>query len=230
MRATTPFGRCESYAWVPMGPAGLRLKELNRDPVTGARTALLSSPARAGVECKAQYHDGEEEFFCLAGTFTFDGVQWFRPGSYVCFPPRVVHGARVQVPDGYLLYLRTHGSTDAVRVSEPHSDRPYRLDGRIDAPQALLLDPAPDSLPAEVRVLRRESECTVELHRVPAGEFVRTSDWRGAPAEMLLTAGMLRTPDATIAAEGYGFYADGADVPTLRAIESATLLVHLGPW
>jgi hypothetical protein len=230
MRATVPFGDCEARAWVPMGPAGLQLKELNRDPATGARTALLVSPPRAGVECKAQYHDGEEEFFCLAGTFTFDGVHWFRPGSYACFPPRVVHGARVQVPGGYRLYLRTRGSSDAVRVAEPTSDEPYRLDGRLDAPQALLLEPAEEPRPAEIRALRREPEGTVELHRIAPGESVRTADWRGAPVELLLTAGRLHASDATLAPEAYGFYPDGADVPSLRAIEACTLLVHRGAW
>jgi hypothetical protein len=52
------------------------------------------------VEHKAQYHPGHEEFLCLDGRFTFDGVDWFVPGSYVHFPPRTVHGASVQVPGG----------------------------------------------------------------------------------------------------------------------------------
>lgn len=230
MRATVPLSGCEGHAWVPMGPSGLQLKELNRDPVTGARTSLLVSPPRSGVEHKAQYHDGEEEFFCLGGTFTFDGVHWFRSGSYACFPPRVVHGARVQVPDGYRLYLRTRGSTDAVRVSEPSSVEPYRLDGRLDAPQALLLEPARDARPSEVRVLRREPDGTVEVHRIAPGETVRTTDWRGTPVELLLAEGTLRTPDTSLASEAYGFYPDGADVPSLHAVDPCTLLVHRGAW
>jgi hypothetical protein len=93
---------------------GVATKVLNTDPVSGARTVLLRSDPRPVTEAtrrRAHFHDGTEEFFSLGPRFTFDNGIWLDRGAYVHVPPRTVHGTDVQVPDGYLLYLRTSGGT-----------------------------------------------------------------------------------------------------------------------
>jgi hypothetical protein len=212
---------------VPLGTAGLQLQELNRDPETDARTAILVSPPRTALEHKAQYHRSEEEFYCLAGRFTFDGQHWFEPGGYACFPAGVVHGAHVRVPGGYRVYLRTSGDTTATPVAQPCSETPYRMDGRSDAPHAVQLSENAASNP---RILRTDGSRSVERWRLRAGEALPVERWRGAPLEMLLVAGQLLAAGEPIAAPAYGFYPDAGEVSPLTSLGEAELLVHRGDW
>ncbi len=230
MRRSTALQPTESIPWRSLGNTGLLIRELNCDPVTGARTSLLKSPPRPQPEAKAQYHFSEEEFFCLAGRFTFDGNHWFRPGSYACFPAGVVHGADVRVPDGYLLYLRTSGSTEAVRVAQPRSSIPYRDDGRDDAPQAVLLDAELAAESPQRQILRRDKERSVELWRVRAGWSRVSDDWSSAPIELIVVSGELQTDGRVLQTGTYGFYGVAEPRPALLAISESVLLVHIGDW
>lgn len=229
MRSAIPLGPTDSTPWAPLGTSGLMLKELNRDPSTGARTAFVTSPPRPGTERKAQFHASEEEFFCLEGRFTFDGEHWFRPGAYACFPAGVVHGAHVQVPVGYRLYLRTSGSTEAVRVPTPRSTQPYREDGRDDSPQALLIDTGWPDVP-EQQTLRSIPGGAIDLKRMPAGAVLDTCAWHALPVEILLVSGTLGSNDRVLLPGAYGFYPLGEELPMLTALEDATILVHWGHW
>lgn len=229
MRSAIPLGPTDSIPWAPLSNSGLMIKELNRDPLTGARTAFVSSPARPGTEQKAQFHASEEEFFCLEGRFTFDGEHWFRPGAYACFPAGVVHGAHVQVPVGYRLYLRTSGSTEAVRVQTPRSKRPYREDGRDDSPQAVLTNTGWPDLPAH-QTLRSIPNGAIDLKRLHTGAVLDTCAWHTLPVEILLVSGTLGSKNRFLTPGAYGFYPLGDALPMLTALEDTTILVHWGHW
>lgn len=108
--------------WVPVGTPGVFEKILNEDDVTGARTVMLKSlprPSEQLPDQRPQYHPVDEEFFCLSGRFTLEGDVWFEPGSYVYYPPNLVHGYAVDVPGGYEIYLRNSGSLSTKRVESP---------------------------------------------------------------------------------------------------------------
>ena len=229
MRLAIPLGPTEAIPWAPLSATGLMIKELNRDPLTGARTAFVLSPPRSGTEQKAQFHSSEEEFFCLDGHFTFGGDHWFRPGAYACFPAGVVHGAHVQVPVGYRLYLRTSGSTEATRVTAPRSEQPYREDGRDDSPQAVVIDTGwPDV--AEDQRLRSIPGGAIDLRQVHTGTVLDADTWHALPVEILLVSGRLHSNNRFLSPPAYGFYPVGEELPRLTALEDSTVLVHWGHW
>jgi hypothetical protein len=105
----------ETLPWSWSADGGIATKVLNTDPVNGARTVLLKSAPRAVNEAtrrRAHYHFGAEEFLSLGSAFSFDDGYWHGRLSYAYIPPLTVHGTDVQVPDGYLLYLRTLGPAE----------------------------------------------------------------------------------------------------------------------
>lgn len=233
MRSSVALRSVDSLAWQPAGVPGIDIKPLNVDPATGARTSLLRSAVRTTVEHKAQYHPGDEEFLCLDGRFTFDGLQWFVPGSYVHFPPRTVHGASVQVPGGYLLYLRTTGTAVAHAVSVPRHTTPYAL----DAPDAG--SPATVSRvtagPAEAggsEALRREpgGAGKVLWSTLRAGESLPDAvAAHDGPLEMLLVSGALRASGGRVVqGPAYGFYPQGLREEPLVADADSAILTHSG--
>lgn len=241
MRPSVAFGPVPSHGWEAAGAAGIELLPLNRDPASGARTALIRSVPRSGVERKAQYHQCEEEFLCLAGRFTFDGMRWMRPLSYACYPPQVVHGARVSVPGGYLLYVRTSGSTQAYAVQRPVSDQAYHLeDSRVHEPVVLLEHPpaplpgAPDTPGIRQRVLRVDpgTRASVTLWEFPGGARDLFHHLPAAtPLEVLLVA--VNAPvDEGPACDvlAYGCYGAEEVRPSYDATGSVIALVHAGPW
>jgi hypothetical protein len=103
----------------------MQRKVLNGVPEQGPHTMLLYSAPRDPDINFAQYHPIDEEFLCLEGDFTFDGSSWFGPGSYAFYPAYFVHGTRVHVRGGYLLYLRQSGPSELLKVDQPTSHTPY---------------------------------------------------------------------------------------------------------
>lgn len=101
--------------WVWSADAGIGTKVLNEDTTSGARTVLLCSKPRPVTEAtrrRAHYHEGVEEFLSLGPAFSFDDNVWHHRLSYLFLPPGTVHGTDVQVPEGYLLFLRTGGGAE----------------------------------------------------------------------------------------------------------------------
>jgi hypothetical protein len=229
---------------------------LNHDPATGARTALIRSVPRQGVERRAHYQHCEEELLCLAGRFTFDGVHWMRALSYACYPPQVVHGARVSVPGGYLLYLRTSGPTQAYPVAEPVREEAYHsADSGILAPILVLehtLQPLQDSLAREAsidtpgerhhtaakrtprRVLRTDPPRQAEVSLCEFGESERELFQHfpaATPLEVLMVRVGAEAGDTLDSRSlSYGFYGPGDARPAIDADGRAVALVHSGPW
>lgn len=121
----------DAIPWEPLS-AVLQRKVLNGSPDTGPHTMLLRSEARDPGPAFAQYHAIDEELYCLDGDFTFDGSTWFYAGSYAYYPAYFVHGAKVHVRGGYLLYLRVSGVSELFKVDEPASAVPYYV-GEGDA-------------------------------------------------------------------------------------------------
>ncbi|MDX2224678.1 MAG: hypothetical protein SFV21_18135 [Rhodospirillaceae bacterium] len=107
----------------PSGPGGggIATKVLNADAAFDARTVLLRAAPRAvnaQTRRKAHFHRGGEEFLSLGPPFSFDDGLWNPRLAYAYLPPGTVHGRDVQVPDGYLLYLRTWGSAQPLFLTE----------------------------------------------------------------------------------------------------------------
>lgn len=257
MRRSVPLTPLGSGHWESAGAVGVEMLTLNHDPATGARTALIRSVPRHGVERRAHYQHCEEELLCLAGRFTFDGVHWMRPWSYACYPPQVVHGARVSVPDGYLLYLRTSGPAQAYPVAEPVQDEAYHspdsgilerivvLEHTLESLQyspttsaaatypAAATDPMAANCPRR-RVLRTDPPRQAEVSLWEFGD----SDCdlfqhfpAATPLEVLIVrvgAGAGDTLDPLPLS--YGFYGPGDARPAIDADGLAVALVHSGPW
>lgn len=122
----TSIGPIDTRAldWEPMSDL-LRYKLLNGSMDGGAYTMILQSDSRTPQEHRGQYHPADEEFYCLAGDFTFDGSTWFKPGSYAFYPAYFVHGTRVHVRGGYEVYLRIGGTNELYWEDYPKSDVPY---------------------------------------------------------------------------------------------------------
>ncbi len=217
MRTAFPLEAIGDRPWVPLRPDGaVECIELNLDRDSGARTRLLRSQPRPIIEHKTQSHAGEEEFLVLEGRFTFDGEPWFEPGSYVRLPPSTPHGSRVEVPQGYLLYLRTTERSAADVGSS-----------------GLLVTAALNGLePGANRLLRAASgrPDRVETRHVRAGMPVfLPSD--PLPREVLLLRGSVRaTMVEEIAAPAYGFVVDEPPCADWIAASDALLLLHLGSW
>jgi hypothetical protein len=257
MRRSVPLAAVGSGHWEATGAVGIEMRTLNHDPVTGARTALIRSVPRQGVERRAHYQHCEEELLCLAGRFTFDGVHWMRALSYACYPPQVVHGARVSVPGGYLLYLRTSGPTQAYPVAEPVTDEAYHsADSGILEPIVVLehtLEPLQDS-PTDEAAAKRQAAATDQVAaECPRRRVLRTEPTRQAevslwefgdsdrdllrhfpvatPLEVLIVrVGAEAGDTADSPSLSYGFYGPGDARPSIDAYGPTVALVHAGPW
>lgn len=130
MRPPIPFLDANALPWEGPPGGGVFSKTLNADPAMAAKTMLLRSDPRPVTEQnrrRAHYHEGSEEFLSLGPRFTFDAGLWLERLAYVHMPPRTVHGSDVQVPDGYLLYLRTSGATQPNFMPEPKERYPFSL-------------------------------------------------------------------------------------------------------
>jgi hypothetical protein len=128
MKTDQAFIELDNVPWTSVNE-NISMKLLNGLADSGPYTAILKSEPRPPDPHRGQYHAVDEEFYCLGGLFTFDGTHWFRKGSYVHFPPHYVHGARVHVEQGYLLYLRISGTVTTDFVEKPTSSSPYLLEG-----------------------------------------------------------------------------------------------------
>lgn len=127
MKTNQAFVNVADVPWERVNDKVLR-KVLNGNGDQGPHTAILKSAPRAPEPHRGQYHLVDEEFYCLGGNFTFDGENWFRKGTYVHYPAKCVHGARVHVKDGYLVYLRMGGTVTVNFIDNPTNDSPYMLD------------------------------------------------------------------------------------------------------
>jgi len=128
MKTEQAFTNSENVPWTRVND-NVSMKLLNGLSNDGPYTAILRSVPRSPDPHRGQYHAVDEEFYCLGGKFTFDGIHWFRRGSYAHFPAHYVHGSRVHVEQGYLLYLRMSGTLTTNFVDKPKSNSPYPLKG-----------------------------------------------------------------------------------------------------
>jgi hypothetical protein len=184
---------------------------------------------------------GDEEFFCLEGRFTFDGQVWFAPGSYVHFPPHFVHASHVEVPEGYLLYLRTTGDGRAYPVGPRDSVDPSFAEPLGSVSSATIVDTKASAastqqgghrIASPVQILRRAdgpNPCRIELGILAAGENLCRECHE--PIEVLLVSGALVDGSGNIlTAPAYGYYPTGLGASHYAALETSNVLVHFGPW
>jgi hypothetical protein len=213
--------------WEQAGARGVEMLTLNHDPDTGARTALIRSAPRDGIEDKSHYHHCEEEFLCLAGRFSFDGQHWMRPLSYACYPSHVVHGTRVSVPGGYLLYLRTSGSTQAyVAAQEAECATADPIIQYVREPAA--------TTGFRRRVLRTQPEMDAAVTLWGFADDARDI-FQHFPAATPLEVLVFRPGSEALDGEdslalAYGHFGPGDVRPCFDADGSSVALVHSGRW
>lgn len=245
MRRSVPLAPIQLDRWEPAGAAGVEMVTLNQDLDSGARTALIRSVPRDGVERKSHFHHCEEEFLCLAGRFSFDGRHWMQPLSYACYPSHFIHGTRVSVPGGYLLYLRTSGSTQAFVASEPVTIETSKQVMPPDAEPILAAEhafepfregPTRQSAPERIRrrSLRSQPQINAEVTLWEFGDnagemFQHFPD--ATPLEVLIFRAGPEAVDGTDSLVlAYGYFAPGDVRPALETEGLAFALVHSGGW
>lgn len=234
MRTSVPCLDTSAIEWSAGAP--ISRKVLNGDPDAGAHTVLLRSAPRPQPEVKPQFHDVDEEFFCLEGRFTFDGRTFFEPRSYVFFPAGTVHGSAVHVPDGYVIYLRNGGRVGSFGVKRPAHPTPYAVEPAGSERQITMIAPPrpTDWTGSELSIGwrplggRAASGESATLLRLPAG-------WRGRPArqagyvELLVLEGLVEKEDGHALGPGcYAYAAPGEEQPGMTSPAGALVLVNHG--
>lgn len=132
MRPLTEILDVDAMQWQPLGSSpGLYSKLLNRDPETGARTALQRMVPADGYKSPAvaHYHHTYEEIIGIKGCFSFDSKRWIRPLSYVFHPPLSVHGFKSSVPEESWFLSRVEHDLDFNFVEAPTHDDIYPVNG-----------------------------------------------------------------------------------------------------
>jgi hypothetical protein len=167
------------------------------------------------------------------------------PFSYACYPPQVVHGASVSVPGGYLLYLRTSGSTELYPVSEPVMEEAYHHPDSQVLEKIVVLEhtrrrgsgkrvaqASPILMHPRVLRAKPEGDAAVTLWEFDSGARNLFQHFPPAtPLEVLLVR------PGSEAAEGmdsrylaYGCYGPGDARPSIDAEGDVVALVHAGSW
>ncbi len=208
--------------------------------MTGARTLLLRSAPRPAIEItdrRPQHHPVDEEFLCLDGRFTLEGSEWLTPLTYVYYPAGLVHGFRVDIPDGYEVYLRNSGPLVTERVDTPAQDRPYftASEGEnrgvpVVAYCADLIRDAVLSPQTSIVTLRNDkrNNNAAFIVCVPLGGCLESRlEESGASAEVFILEGGLRLSDRKlIGKRGYASLVAPAHL-RMTAAESTILLLNV---
>ncbi|WP_439534946.1 hypothetical protein, partial [Polymorphobacter sp.] len=100
------------------GPNGLRITRLREDVATGAHSLILEAPPRAPGGSRPHFHLVSEEMFNLGPSMTFDAGRPLPRHGYARYPAQMRHGAAVDLPDGYRLFVRYGGAAE-VHFAEP---------------------------------------------------------------------------------------------------------------
>lgn len=246
MRPLTEILDVDALEWQPLGPPGLYSKLLNRDPDTGARTALQRMVPADGYTSPtvAHYHTTYEEIIGIKGCFSFDSKRWIRPLSYVFHPPLAVHGFKSTVPEESWFLSRVEHDLDFNFVPEPAQDDIYPVDGtpphrRIEA----LADPLAERgmSPKQWGDSATPVEwCALSTHP-QSGEgsaLVRIpSDWTTTIAgvvhrkylEIFVIDGALELDGESMRRHFYTFRPEGAFPQTLSSPQGALIYLNFGP-
>jgi quercetin dioxygenase-like cupin family protein len=243
MRPHIPFLDTNKMDWTQTAP-GRFMKLLSKDSVTQARTSIaLSDPTVEGFRAQPRphYHYVDEEIFCLDGTFTFDGDNWFTQYSYVFYPAGVVHGHRSAVPVPYTMMGRSSGHMTWTYLDEAAQPQPYARDEfEMPRPYVSITDPDILSWPADLdfdwggtaRILSENGE-TGEgsaLLRLPAGwagerAFHRNPHYR----EFMVLEGEVRFDDGYAFTAGcYSHVPPGIMIPRAHAVADTIIYVSFG--
>lgn len=229
MRHLIPHLDTLSLPWQWAAGGGIASKVLNADDAAGARTVLLRSAPRAVTEDsrrRAHFHLGSEEFISLGPPFSFDDDAWNPRLAYAFLPPGTVHGRDVQVPDGYLLYLRTRGPAEPrfltahaapaapagtpVRIADPTAG-PWQARGGA-AVRPLNVDPAGGEHAA---LIRMPDDYAGPLPVDAARQY-----------EILTLEGRWRCAGAVHRGGAYACLTGADDPPAVRVEREALLVVH----
>lgn len=114
-------------------PSGLRIKLLHTyrdgdeagEGERGARTMILQSPPRAAGASKPHRHNCSEEVFNLGPRMQFDEGQALATGGFMLHPAGSVHGANIDLPQGYrlLVHTPTKAVVEPVATDNMHSSQ-----------------------------------------------------------------------------------------------------------
>lgn len=237
-RKTTSVLRVDVLEWTKLDE-NLSICVLNGSTESGPHTAILKSRSRSPNPLRGQYHPVDEEFYCLDGGFTFDGTTWFSEGAYAYYPANFVHGGRVHVKDGYLLYLRMSGLATINWVEDPKYDSPYLIRGHSS-------DRSPIQATAHELSSRLAQGNTASPLGMLAmatnprtGEGTAIFDWRENQSgtltlvcpgylEIFAHTGEYRSEDQTIEPHAYLCQVGRTAKLTLQLVKSGRLLISYG--
>ncbi len=245
MRPLTEILDVDAMPWQPLGPPGLYSKLLNRDPESGARTALQRMDPADGYTAPevAHYHSTYEELLGVKGNFSFDSRRWIKPLSYLFHPPHCVHGFKSTVPEESWFLSRVEHDLDFSFVPEPAADDIYPVDGVSPARRVVaFVDPLndPGMTPVQWAGGERAVEwCELSIHpRTREGTaFVRfPGGWSGNPAdtlpndylEMFVFDGELELDGQSMRKHFYTFRPRGTFPKVMTSRSGALVYVNFG--
>jgi hypothetical protein len=245
MRPLTEILDVDAMPWEPLGPPGLFSKMLNRDPETGARTALQRMDPTQGYTPPtiAHHHHTYEELLVIKGYFSFDAKRWAKPLSYIFHPPHCVHGFKSTVPEESWFVSRVEHDLDFNFIPEPTHDDIYPVNGTPpERSITALVEPLNERGAKPLLWAGGETPvewCELSVHpqtgegsalvRFPAG-------WSGKPAdtlrqeylEMFVLEGDLDIDGKTMRKHFYTFRPSGTFPKSLTSRDGALVYVNFG--
>lgn len=210
---TVPFLDLATAQWT-RNEFGVDVLTLSRDPLTGAVTFALRTPAGLVYPEEAHFYDCEQDLFQLEGEFHHDELLSFREGDYVYRPVGTVYGHGEGSTDGGIIVaslarepVRFHFQghpepwTGHYRVDRSWNDRP--VEPLVVETRRMGWAPLPGGL--GIRRLRGEpgvpsawsgasahspwAADAAFMLRLPAGWNGPAPAWPGTLLEVLATAG-----------------------------------------
>ncbi len=246
MRPLTEILDVDALEWQPLGPPGLYSKMLNRDPESGARTALQRMVPADGYQAPsvAHYHTTYEEIIGIKGRFTFDSKRWIQPLSYVFHPPLCVHGFKSVVPEESWFLSRVEHDLDFTFVEQPANSDIYPVNG-VQPTRGIqaLVDPFAERGASPVKWADSEVPvewCALSAHpktgegsalvRIPSG-------WRANVAgavqhkylEIFVLEGALEVDGASMRRHFYTYRPEGTLPRVISSAAGALIYMNFGP-
>jgi len=94
----------------------------------GPHSSILKAPPREPGLSRPHSHTATEEIFNLGPPFTFDKGRTLPRYGYTKYPAGMVHGADVDLPEGYHLYVRMSGPSEIhfpeININDPQPFTP----------------------------------------------------------------------------------------------------------
>ncbi len=121
------------------------VKELNKDPDTGAIIWVINEPAgfEGSGDGRPHYLPVDEEALFLEGTMRGDPETMYEAGDYLFFPMGFLHSPEDGTETGALILMRLSGPMSYVNIEQPagkvwsRSDERQMIDGQVNSRRPL---------------------------------------------------------------------------------------------